>query len=89
MPLRRDASFENGGDPTNDAERYQALNLGERDPDTLPGRENDLRVLVSASEIATLAPGETVIFRTALVIGGSLQDMLASAGEAALRRCRA
>jgi hypothetical protein len=76
------ASFEQGGDPTNDDERYQLLSMEDRDPDTLPGMYADFRTLVSAPGITTLAPGETVIFRTALVIGDGLEEMLATAGEA-------
>lgn len=78
------ASFENGGDPTNDAERYELLSTEGRDPDTPPGQESDYRILMSAPEITTLAPGETVIFRTALVIGDSFDAMLASAAEAVI-----
>ncbi len=75
-------SFENGGDPTNDWERYELLQQPGRDPDSLPGMENDYRILMSAPEVTTLAPGETVIFRTALVIGDSFEAMLLSAAEA-------
>ena len=75
-------SFENGGDPTNDQERYELLHTPGRDPDSLPGNESDYRMLLSAPEITTLAPGETVTFRTALVIGASLNEMLGSAAAA-------
>ncbi|MEN8007742.1 MAG: FlgD immunoglobulin-like domain containing protein [Candidatus Krumholzibacteriota bacterium] len=75
-------TFENGGDPTNDAERYELLHLVGRDPDVLPGMENDYRLLMSTPEITTLAPGETVTFRFALVIGSSKTAMLDSALEA-------
>jgi len=78
------ASFEQGGDPTNDWERYEALSTEGRDPDILPGHQADYRILTSAPEITTLAPGETVIFRTALVIGDSFDAMLASAAEAVI-----
>jgi len=76
------ASFEQGGDPTNDDERYQLLSVEDRDPDSLPGMYADYRTLVSTPGITTLAPGETVIFRTALVIGEGLEGLLAAAGEA-------
>ncbi len=76
------APFENGGDPTNDAERYELLQREERDPDSLPGMGNDYRILMSTPEIATLAPGETVIFHSALVIGAGMEEMLAHAAEA-------
>ncbi len=75
-------SFENGGDPTNDSERYQSLHVAGIDPDPLPVAVNDYRVLIGAPAITTLAPGETVVYRAALVIGDSFEAMLASAGEA-------
>jgi len=74
--------FEQGGDPTNDSERYQSMHLVGWDPDTLPGKESDFRILMSSKEILSLAPGETVIFRTAMVIGDSFDAMLLSAGQA-------
>jgi len=76
------AAFGQGGDPTNDTERYQLLHEPGRDPDSLPGQGNDYRILLSTPEISTLAPGESVVFRSALVIGGSEQEMLDHAGEA-------
>jgi hypothetical protein len=76
------SSYEQGGNPTNDSERYQSMHLVGRDPDTLPGMESDYRILMSTPEVTALAPGETVIFRTALVIGDSFEAMLGSAAEA-------
>ncbi len=74
--------FEQGGDPTNDAERYELLQHDGWDSDSLPGMENDYRTLMSTVEITTLAPGETAVFKTALVIGDSYEAMLASAAGA-------
>ncbi len=74
--------FEQGGDPTNDAERYELLQLDGWDADSLPGMENDYRTLMSTQEITTLAPGETAVFHTALVIGDSYDAMLQCAAEA-------
>ena len=76
------ASFENGGDPTNDWERYELLHSPGRDPDSPPGTEADYRLLMSAPEITTLAPGETVTFRTALVIGESFEALFTNAAQA-------
>ncbi len=76
------ASFEQGGDPTNDAERYELMQPARWDPDSLPGRVNDYRTLMSTRAIAALAPGETVVFRMALVIGEGLDDLLANAAAA-------
>lgn len=76
------APFENGGDPTNDTERYSLLHREEWDSDSPPGMANDYRILMSTPEISTLAPGETVIFRSALVIGAGMEEMLGHAAEA-------
>ena len=76
------SSFEQGGDPTNDAERYELLQLDSWDSDSLPGHENDYRTLMSTVEITTLAPGETAVFRTALVFGESFEALLGSAAGA-------
>jgi hypothetical protein len=75
-------SFENGGDPTNDSERYQSMHLAGWDPNSPALPEDDRRILMSSKEILSLAPGETVTFRTALVIGDSFEAMLLSAGQA-------
>jgi len=75
-------SFEHGGDPTNDSERYQLLGTPGVDPDPLPTAAADYRFLVSGPEVPTLAPGETVVFRFALVLGNSESDLLTHAGEA-------
>jgi hypothetical protein len=74
--------FENGGDPTNDAERYELLQLGEWDADTLPGRESDYRTLMSTQAVPALAPGESVNFRFAMVIADNLDDLLVLAANA-------
>jgi hypothetical protein len=76
------APFEQGGDPTNDAERYELLQQDHWDTDSLPGRESDYRTLMSTPAVAVLAPGETVVFRMALVIGEGLEDMLGNAAAA-------
>jgi hypothetical protein len=75
-------SFENGGDPTNDAERYELLQRDQWDADTLPGRENDYRTLMSTEAVPTLAPGESINFRFAMVIADNLDDLLVLAANA-------
>lgn len=76
------APFEQGGDPTNDTERYQLLSYDGWDPDSSPVRESDYRFLMSTEEIAIFAPGETVIFQMALVIGQDMDDLLLNAAAA-------
>jgi len=60
-----DVPFEEGGDPTNDFERYELMSSEtiERDG-TVP---RDYRVLVSTGPFAELAPGETLRLSVALV----------------------
>jgi len=60
------SSFADGGDPTNDFERYEALSretIGA--PVAVP---RDWRTLVAAGPFASIAPGETVPFSFALVV---------------------
>jgi hypothetical protein len=74
--------FDRGGDPTNDAERYQALSSGIVDvPSGVP---NDVRLLISAGPLsAALAPGETIAVDFAFVVGASEEDLVANAASAA------
>jgi hypothetical protein len=60
-------SFEEGGDPTNDFERYQLLSSQSIERDG-PGPQ-DYRVLVSVGPFAELLPGETLPFVVALFAG--------------------
>lgn len=78
------AAFAQGGDPTNDAERYQLLSTPRIDPDVIPGRYADYRLLLSAPRVDVLAPGETVVFRCALVMGETFLDLQINAGEAVI-----
>ena len=59
------ASYEDGGDPTNDFERYELMSSQtiERDG-TVP---RDYRILLSAGPFESLAPGATIKFSVALV----------------------
>jgi len=75
------APFAQGGDPTNDTERYQALASDQWDNDAnLP---DDHRVLLTAGPVARLDPGESVTVRWALAVGVDRDAMLLAAGEAA------
>lgn len=60
------ASFEDGGDPTNDFERYEVLSREtiERSA-TIP---RDYRTLIAAGPFASIAPGQTIEFSVALVV---------------------
>jgi len=59
-------SYEDGGDPTNDFERYELMSSHQIDG---PGSvARDYRVMVSAGPFASIAPGQTVKFSIALVV---------------------
>ena len=75
-----------GGDPTNDAERYELMSRAEIDPDTLPGDENDYRFLAATGPRSALRPGGTLRFQAALVVGDGLEGLLRTCGEAARTR---
>lgn len=86
------ASFEQGGDPTNDDERYQLLSapIDEWDNDTQPGKQADFRFLVSAGPFEIMSPGESLSFQVGMVVGSGLGNesggagLLANCAEAAL-----
>ncbi len=86
------ASFEQGGDPSNDDERYQLLSspLDEWDGNTLPGKQADFRFLVSAGPFLVLPPGESLKFQIGMVMGSGLgssqggRGLLGNCAEAAL-----
>jgi len=86
------ASFEQGGDPSNDDESYQLLSAVRDDWDnnTPTGKQNDFRFLVSAGPFSVLAPGEKLNFQVGMVVGSGLGNedggigLLANCAEAAL-----
>jgi hypothetical protein len=90
------ATFESGGEPTDDAERYQVLDgtapLSLGPPDSTTGfhtpvqttRADDYRILVAAGPVETLAPGDTLSFQVALVLGEGFEGLKQSAARAQL-----
>ncbi len=76
------ASFEDGGDPTNDFERYELLSskIIERDAQV----PRDYRMLMAAGPFKELLPGSTLVFQTAFVIGNRLDGMIANGANAQL-----
>jgi hypothetical protein len=75
--------FESGGDPTNDAERYELLSGVDVDQNVVEGKQNDFRFLVSAGPFSELPPDESLTFQAALVIGEGLEGLKANCAEAA------
>jgi hypothetical protein len=78
------AQFEQGGDPTNDAERYELLSVEDKDGNVEEDKKNDFRFLISAGPFKTLEADRTLRFQAAMVLGFGLEGMLANATEAAL-----
>ena len=80
-------SFDQGGDPTNDDERYQLLSApaDEWDGDTMANRDADFRFLVSAGPFRVLEQDETLNFQVAMVMGKGLGS--ADGGEGLLANC--
>lgn len=86
------ASFDQGGDPSNDDEAYQLLSAPdtEWDTDAIEGKQADFRFLVSAGPFDVLEPDETLNFQVGMVVGPGLGDnfggqgLLSHCAEAAL-----
>jgi hypothetical protein len=76
------ASFEDGGDPTNDFERYELLSseIIERNAE-IP---RDYRMMMAAGPFAELLPGSTLVFQTAFSIGEGQEGLIANAANAQL-----
>jgi hypothetical protein len=74
--------FDQGGDPTNDGERYEALAAAAFDDDS--AYPDDYRNLISVGPFAGLAVGEELTVAFALVAGADLDEMLRNAGRARL-----
>ena len=75
-------SFEDGGDPTNDFERYELLSSETIERDALIPR--DYRMLMAAGPFGELPPGTTLVFQTAFVIGEGMKGMIANGANAQL-----
>jgi hypothetical protein len=82
----RSQSFEEGGDPTNDFERYELMSS-----ETIERGHSgpaDVRFLVSAGPFTSLTPGESLEFSIALfagdAAGGSMTDVVNNAAVAKL-----
>jgi hypothetical protein len=79
--------FDLGGDPGNDAERYELLSRAEIDntpPLFQEGRQNDWRIVMGSGPFVRLDPGETLEYQAAFVVGEGEAGMLRNAAEAAL-----
>jgi hypothetical protein len=75
-----DQSFEDGGDPTNDFERYELMSSETIERNAAVPR--DYRMLAGTGRFAELQPGETLEFVVAFVIGEGLDGLVANAANA-------
>jgi len=75
-------SFDQGGDPQNDDERYQLLSAptDEWDGNTVNGKEDDFRFLVSAGPFEVMEPGASLSFQVGMVVGPGLGSSTAGTG---------
>lgn len=79
--------FDRGGNPTNDAERYDLLSRSEIDnvpPLFEEGKANDFRIMLANGPFSDLAPGESLTFQACMVVGDRDQGVISNATEAAL-----
>jgi hypothetical protein len=66
-------SFEDGGDPTNDFERYELMSSETIEVGTVSPQE--VRFLLVAGPFSELAPGQTMQFQVALFVGDRANDL--------------
>jgi hypothetical protein len=74
--------YDQGGDPTNDSQRYELLSTATIDPPT--AELADHRLLLSVEPAPQLAPGEAITASFALVAGADLDELLRNAARAKL-----
>ena len=75
------ASFEDGGDPSNDEQRFQLMSAGSNDrAQSIP---RDYRMLLSAGPFL-VESGDSLEFQVAFVVGEGREGLLDNAGQAKL-----
>lgn len=67
------ASYEDGGDPTNDFERYEVMSSAEINRDQVIPR--DYRMLISVGPFDELLPDDEIVVHVALAIGAGFDAM--------------
>ena len=77
-----DQPYENGGDPTNDFQRYELMSKTTRDRNQEVPR--DYRFLMATGPFKELPPESTTVLQIAFVCGYRLEGMKQSAASAAL-----
>jgi len=71
------------GEPSNDVDRYDLMSRRHRDRTLRDDQSGDLKFMISSGPFPVVEPHQTTEYRLALVIGESLDDMIATAGRAA------
>ncbi len=77
-----DQPYENGGDPSNDFQRYELLSRGGKDRNAEVPR--DYRMLMAVGPFRELPPDSVMILQVAFVCGRGLSGMLEAAENAAM-----
>ena len=77
-----DQPYENGGDPTNDFQRYELMSKGGKDRCAEVPR--DYRMLLAVGPFRELRPDSEMVLQVAFCCGQGLDGMLESAANAAL-----
>lgn len=77
------AEFSRGGDPTNDAERYELLSTPTFDMPGTVAKANDFRILLATGPFQRIEPGETLNFAACIVVGLGESGLLQNAADAA------
>jgi hypothetical protein len=72
-----DQPFENGGDPTNDFERYELMSRRQIDRNNIGPL--DIRFLCNTGPFTELHPGESLVFHVGVVCGDGFDGMLDNA----------
>ena len=70
------------GEPNNDADRYYLMSRQQHDRNTTLDDATDLKYLISSGPFTPVAPGQTLNYKLAMIIGDGLQGMLETAVEA-------
>jgi len=69
--------YENGGDPTNDFQRYEVM--ARRSTDRNMDTPDDYRILISTGPFSSLSAGQSLVFHVGLVAGDGLEGLLDNA----------
>ncbi|MBN2070856.1 MAG: hypothetical protein JW814_05305 [Candidatus Krumholzibacteriota bacterium] len=77
-----DQPYENGGDPTNDFQRYELMSKGLEDKNAEVPR--DYRMMMATGPFRELLPDSSMVLQVAFVCGLGLEGMLKAAASAAM-----